>query len=96
MALAFCCAVHGAPTVKRLAPIMGELVPRLRRFIELDITDDAAAELLAMSAATMDRRLAGDQAKMALRARSHTKPGSLLKSQIPIRTWAQWDGRGWA
>jgi hypothetical protein len=20
-----------------------------------------------------------------------TKPGSLLKSQIPIRTWAQWD-----
>ena len=23
--------------------------------------------------------------------RSHTKPGSLLKSQIPIRTWADWD-----
>jgi transposase InsO family protein len=23
------------------------------------------------------------------RGRSHTKPGSLLKSQIPIRTWAQ-------
>ena len=22
---------------------------------------------------------------------SHTKPGSLLKSQIPIRTWADWD-----
>ena len=21
----------------------------------------------------------------------HTKPGSLLKDQIPIRTWAQWD-----
>ncbi len=20
-----------------------------------------------------------------------TKPGSLLKSQIPVRTWAQWD-----
>ena len=55
------------------------------------ITDDTAAELLAMSAATMNRRLAGDRAKMALRGRSHTKPGSLLKSQIPIRTWAQWD-----
>ena len=27
-----------------------------------------------------------------LRGRSHTKPGSLLKSQIPIRTWADWDG----
>ena len=26
-----------------------------------------------------------------LRGRSHTKPGSLLKAQIPIRTWAEWD-----
>ena len=90
-ALAFCWAVLGAPTGKRLAPIMGELVPRLRRFRELDITDATETALLAMSPATMDRRLAGDRAKMALRGRSHTKPGSLLKSQIPIRTWAQWD-----
>jgi len=28
---------------------------------------------------------------MMPRGRSHTKPGSLLKSQIPIRTWADWD-----
>src|SRR5699024_7894428 len=28
---------------------------------------------------------------MLARGRSHTKPGSLLKSQIPIRTWAEWD-----
>lgn len=90
-ALAFCWAVLGAPTGKRLAPIMGELVPRLRRFRELDITDATETALLAMSPATMDRRLAPDRAKMALRGRSHTKPGSLLKSQIPIRTWAQWD-----
>jgi hypothetical protein len=90
-ALAFCWAVLGAPTGKRLAPIMDELVATLRRFDELDITDETAALLLAMSPATMDRRLAGDRAKMALRGRSHTKPGSLLKSQIPIRTWADWD-----
>ena len=25
------------------------------------------------------------------RGRSHTKPGTLLKSQIPIRTWSEWD-----
>jgi len=90
-ALAFCWAVLGAPTGKRLAPIMAELVPTLRRFGELDITDETAALLLAMSPATMDRRLAPDRAKMALRGRSHTKPGSLLKTQIPIRTWADWD-----
>ena len=28
---------------------------------------------------------------MMSRGRSHTKPGILLKSQIPIRTWADWD-----
>jgi hypothetical protein len=28
---------------------------------------------------------------MVPRGRSHTKPGTLLKSQIPIRTWAEWD-----
>src|SRR5664279_3587160 len=39
-ALAFCWAVLGAPTGKRLAPIMAELVPTLRRFQELVITDD--------------------------------------------------------
>jgi len=31
-ALAFCWPVLGAPTGKRLAPIMSELVPTLRRF----------------------------------------------------------------
>lgn len=91
VALAFCWAVLGAPTGKRLAPVMAELVPRLRRFGELKISDDMEMALIAMSPATMDRRLASDRAKLQLRGRSHTKPGSLLKDSIPIRTWAQWD-----
>jgi hypothetical protein len=44
-----------------------------------------------MSAATIDRRLAGERAKRQLKGRRATKPGSLLRSQIPIRTWADWD-----
>ena len=67
------------------------LVPILRRDGELDLSDAEAALLVAMSAATIDRRLAGERAKMMPRGRSHTKPGSLLKSQIPIRTWVDWD-----
>jgi hypothetical protein len=63
----------------------------LRHFGELDIDDDTAALLVSMSAATIDRRLAPERRKHELRGRSHTKPGSLLKSQIPIRTWADWD-----
>jgi IS30 family transposase len=42
-----------------------------------------------MSAATIDRRLAGKRKRLELKGRSGTKPGTLLKSQIPIRTWAQ-------
>ena len=90
-ALIFCWATLGMPAGKRLAPVLGELVAVLRRFGELDIDDDTAALLVGMSAATIDRRLAGERMKHELKGRSHTKPGSLLKSQIPIRTWAEWD-----
>jgi len=90
-ALITCWAVLRAPAGKRLAPMLAVLVPVLRRDGELDLTDGEAALLVAMSAATIDRRLASERAKMIVRGRSHTKPGSLLKSQIPIRTWADWD-----
>ena len=70
---------------------MGELVATLRRFGELDVSDQLAGALVVMSPVTMDRRPAPDRAAMTLRGRSHTKPGSLLKDAIPIRTWAQWD-----
>ena len=86
-----CWAVLGAPTGMRLAPVMGELVATLRRFGELDVSSDVAAALTVVSPATMDRRLAVDKAGLTLRGRSHTKPGSLLKDAIAIRTWAQWD-----
>ena len=88
-ALRFCWAVLGAPTGKRLAPVLGELVPTLRRFGELELSEEVAVALMGMSAATIDRRLAADRAKLEVRRRSHTKPGSLLKEAIPIRTWAQ-------
>jgi hypothetical protein len=90
-ALVKCWAVLRAPAGKRLAPMLGVLVPLLRRDNELVLTDAEAALLVRMSAATIDRRLAPERAKLISRGRSHTKPGTLLKSQIPIRTWADWD-----
>ena len=65
VALRFCWAVLGAPTGKRLAPVMVELVPTLRRFGELDISDELAGLLVVMSPATMDRRLAPARAAIA-------------------------------
>jgi hypothetical protein len=75
------------PAAKRLAPQLGELVSVLRRYGELDIDEQTATLLVGMSAAPIDRRLAPERRKRELKGRSHTKPGSLLKSQIPIRTW---------
>jgi integrase-like protein len=91
VALAACWTVLGMPAGKRLAPMLNELVAVLRHVGELTIDDDTAALLASMSAATIDRRLAGERAKYQLRGRGGTKPGSLLKSQIPVRTWAEWD-----
>lgn len=90
-ALVKCWAVLRAPAGKRLAPMLPVLVPLLRRDNELDLTDAEAGLLVRISAATIDRRLAPERAKLLSRGRSHTKPGTLLKSQIPIRTWADWD-----
>lgn len=90
-ALTFCWAVLGMPAGKRLAPMLGEPVAVLCRFGELVIDEDTAALLVGISAATIDRRLAPERRKHQLKGRNHTKPGSLLKSQIPIRIWADWD-----
>src|SRR5215208_7122726 len=90
-ALTVCWTVLGMPAGKRLAPMLAELVAVLRHFGELVIDEDTVALLVSMSAATIDRRLASERAKYRLKGRCTTKPGSLLKSQIPVRTWSDWD-----
>jgi hypothetical protein len=91
VALRFCWAVLGAAAGQWLAPFLPELVARLRKVGELNLDDATAGQLVQMSAATIDRRLAADRAKLLPHGRSHTKPGSLLKDAIPIRTFAEWD-----
>jgi integrase-like protein len=90
-ALRVCGAVLDAAAGKRLAPALPGLVTALRDHGELDIDDATAVLLCGMSAATIDRRLAPDRKRLELKGRSHTRPGGLLKSQIPMRTWADWD-----
>ncbi|MBM7790330.1 DDE-type integrase/transposase/recombinase [Tenggerimyces flavus] len=90
-ALERCWAVLGGPCGKRLAPFLPELVDRLRQVGELQIPQQTADLLVAMSAATIDRRLAKARARLPHKGRSGTKFGSLLKAQIPVRMWSQWD-----
>ena len=90
-ALRFCWAVQGTPCGRLLAAALPDLVPRLRRFKELRIDAGTAAQLLTIAPATIDRRLKADRARLEPRGRSHTKPGTLQKDSIPVRTWAEWD-----
>jgi hypothetical protein len=91
VALAFVWSLSRYPAGKRLAPMLGSLVVMLRRDGDLSLSDEDATLLSSMSAATIDRHLASERRRLGLKGRSHTKPGTLLKSQIPIRTWAEWN-----
>ena len=87
-------AIMGYASGKRLAPFMGELVLALERHGEISLSPDVRELLLTMSAATIDRLLASDRKRLEIKGRSGTRPGSLLKHGVPIRTFADWeDGR---
>lgn len=68
-ALVTCWAVLRAPAGKRLAPMLPMLVPLLRRDGEIELSDAEADLLVRVSAATIDRRLAPERAKMISRGR---------------------------
>jgi len=75
---------------KRLKPFIGDLVRVLRQHGELAINASLEAELCQMSPSTIDRLLRPWRHLGGRRRLSTTKPGSLLKSSIPIRTFADW------
>lgn len=76
---------------KRLAAALPEVLPILLKAGEITVDRQTRQKLLKISAATIDRLLAQERKRLEIRGRSHTKPGSFLKSQIPIRTSDQWD-----
>ncbi len=76
---------------KRLAPVLGEMVERLLRHNELRCDATSAKKLARMSAATIDRLLRPERQKSKLKGHTHTRPGTLLKHQIPMRTFSEWD-----
>ncbi|WP_329031394.1 hypothetical protein OIE71_00670 [Streptomyces sp. NBC_01725] len=88
-ALLFCWTVLDRPAGKRLAPVLPELVPVLRRHNELDIDDGTAKLLTEMSAATIDRRLAPH--RRPGRTATRIRAGSLLRNEVPLLAWSEWD-----
>jgi hypothetical protein len=74
---------------KRLRAAMDVELPRLYQSGVLPISQECYEKLLVVSPATIDRLRAGRE-HIAGRRRGFTKPGTLLKDHIPIRTWAEW------
>jgi hypothetical protein len=86
--------VMGGPCGKRLGPFFSGIVTALERHGELSLHHEVRAKLIVISAARVDRVLTPDRKRLQLKGRSGTKPGSLLKTQIPRRTFAKWDKTG--
>ncbi len=89
-----CWAVLDGPCGKRLRPALDQTLANLARHHHLDtVPAEVVDQVRAMSAATIDRRLAPARTGLvAGKGLSHTRPGSLLKTSIPLKTWAEWNG----
>jgi hypothetical protein len=76
---------------KRLQPFLPELVSILKRCSELMVTEEVEAQLCRMSPSTIDRVLRRWRGSTKRRGLSTTRPGTLLKDSIPIRTFSDWN-----
>ncbi len=75
---------------KRLVPFLPTLVESLERHGHLHLSEPCRSQLLSMSAATADRILRPYR-KHERRGIATTRSGTLLKKQIPIRTFQDWN-----
>jgi len=76
---------------RRLCAGLSDMLDALIRFCEFPFEENTASLLLEMSPSTADRLLRRAKNSLKLKGRSTTKPGTLLKKDIPIRMGTQWD-----
>jgi hypothetical protein len=75
---------------KRLQPYLPEAIKVLERCKEIELSKNAKELLLKISSASIDRCLRPMRIKSP-HGLSTTKPGSLLKNLISVRTFTEWD-----
>ncbi len=93
-ALTFIWQVCGCICSKRLKPFLPEMASVLERLGHLHLSGEDRQLLVKISRSTIDRLLAPARKRLQPRGRSTTKPGTLLKKAIPIRTFADWNEDG--
>ena len=75
---------------KRLIPFLPTLVESLERHGHLQLSEECRMQFLSMSPATADRILRPYR-KQERHGLSTTRSGTLLKKQIPVRTFQDWN-----
>lgn len=78
------------PCGARLKPVLSEMVEKLVAFKELTVSQEMKQKLMNVSRSTIDEKLKRSRVQIRRRIQGTTKPGSLLKNQIPIRT-SSWE-----
>jgi len=76
---------------QRLKPFIPEALRILERDKNLRVTKEVRKKLLSIGSATIDRMLKATKKSYELKGRSTTKPGTLLRSTIPVRIFSDWD-----
>ena len=89
--LRVCWAATDGICSKRLSPFLPELLKRLRSWDALrHVSAETIACVARMSPSTIDRALAASRDGLPKRGLSTTRPGTLLKHQVAIKTFADW------
>jgi len=81
--------IYGRICSKRLQPFLPEAIKVLERCQEIELSQETKELLLKISSASIDRCLRPVRIKSP-HGLSTTKPGSLLKKSIAIRTFTEW------
>jgi len=82
--------IYGRICSKRLHPYLPEGIKVLERCGEIELSPETKELLLHISRSSIDRCLAHARFNKP-RGLSTTKPGTLLKKNIPVRTFADWN-----
>jgi hypothetical protein len=78
---------------KRLIPLVRENLTSLAKAKRFGVEGEVKAKLAAISISTAERLFKRERKKQGIKGSHSTRKGSLLKNQIPIRVFFDWDER---
>ena len=76
---------------KRMKPSLRLAVDELIKAGQVSLTQEDRKRIIGVSPATIDRLFKKYRKRSEIKGRSYTKSGTLLKTQIPVRTFSEWN-----